>query len=486
MAGSEPADALDAVASAVRERHVIVVGGGIAGLVGALECAKVGLRVTLLEASDRLGGAVRTVEAGGFVLDAAVEGWSARGGAVRALAEELGLGSAIVFDADAETWIAGLPGAAPLPRRAIAGIPENPWDERVRRIIGWRGTWRAYLDRVRPPLTIGKERSLGRLVRTRMGDAVLERLVAPVSIGVYGTHPDDVDVEAVAPGLSTALTRTGSLSGAVFDLLVDRSSGPPREGLAGGMPRLIAAAHDRLTALGVEVRTGVAAERLESQPGGRWSVLTSDESPLDPADEVIVAAPETEARRLLSPVVPALDGPVGGAHPVEVVTLVVGSVPGERRDALYPVPGTARAVAVVDSTVRWPWLAATVGDGVHVLRVTFGAAGLPAATAELDDAAAAELARSEASLLLGHELRDVRGAARARFDPPRPASALGHAEAADAVRGAIEAVPGLSAVGAWLAGSGLAQVVPDALAEADRVRRRALWSGPEDRLVPEA
>lgn len=39
------------------ERHVIVSGGGLAGLAAALDCADAGVRVTLLEARPRLGGA---------------------------------------------------------------------------------------------------------------------------------------------------------------------------------------------------------------------------------------------------------------------------------------------------------------------------------------------------------------------------------------------------------------------------------------------
>ncbi|HEU4429678.1 MAG TPA: FAD-dependent oxidoreductase, partial [Myxococcota bacterium] len=37
--------------------HVLVVGGGLAGLQAALACADGGARVTLLEARRRLGGA---------------------------------------------------------------------------------------------------------------------------------------------------------------------------------------------------------------------------------------------------------------------------------------------------------------------------------------------------------------------------------------------------------------------------------------------
>ncbi len=52
---------------------------------------------------------------------------------------------------------------------------------------------------------------------------------------------------------------------------------------------------------------------------------------------------------------------------------------------------------------------------------------------------------------------------------------IGRAAVATAGRAAVHAVPGLAVVGAWLSGTGLAQVVPDAIAEAERVRREALW-----------
>jgi len=473
---------LGELAAAAHDRHVVVIGGGIAGIVAALECAKVGLRVTLVEASGSLGGNLRTIEVAGLPLGAAVDGWSTRGAAVRALAAELGLAEQVVAANETQTWIAGLPeGAAPLPAETVAGIPANPWDEGVRRIIGWSGTWRAYVDRLRPPLTIGKERSLGALVRSRMGDAVLDRMVAPVSLGVYGTHPDDLDVEAVAPGLSTALTRTGSLSGSVADLLVDRPAGSGLEGIVGGMSRLVAAAQARLDDLGVEIVLGRAATRLERLADGRWWVELDGESEdapaLDPAPDLVVAVPEADARRLLAPVVPALDAAVRSAHPVEVVTLVVDAPQLDgSRGAVYPVAGASRAAGVVDATARWPWLP-VLAEGDRVLRVSFGTGTAPAATADLDDAGASALAAQEASALLDAPIARIRGAARERFAPPVPASLRGHAESAAAVRAAVHAVPGLAAVGGWLAGSGLAQVVPDALEEAERVRRRALFGG---------
>lgn len=50
--------------------RIVVIGGGFGGLASALRLAKLGHQVTLAESSDRLGGAVTTVEADGFAWDA--------------------------------------------------------------------------------------------------------------------------------------------------------------------------------------------------------------------------------------------------------------------------------------------------------------------------------------------------------------------------------------------------------------------------------
>lgn len=484
-----------ALADAAQSRHVVVAGGGIAGLVAALECARVGMQVTVLEERDRLGGVVGSIEVGGIALDAAVEGFSSRGGHVRALAEQLGLD--VVTSAALSPWIAGLPkGAAPLPADTLLGIPSNAWDPGVRSIIGWGGTWRAYLDRIRPPLTIGQERSLGRLVRRRMGEKVLQRLVAPMSLGTFGVHPDDVDVESAAPGLSSALTRTGSLAGAVLQLRGDAPRRHFLQSVEGGVARLVDALCARLVELGADVRTGARVTALERADDGRWGVELAAPGSPDPldiepaetapvsaasrvatADAVIIATPEAEARALLAAHVAALDARVALPAVTEVVTLVVDAPGLDARahgDAAFAVPGSQRATALVVSSTRWPALAEMLPDGHHVLRVSFGTQREAPATEGLDQASALDLARREAEAMLGAAIRVVDGR-RDRYPAAVPASTLGHRDAAQATRGAVRAVRGLSVVGAWIAGSGLAQTVPDAVGEADRLRRTLLW-----------
>lgn len=472
-----PLDALAGHAASVR---IAVVGGGVAGLVAALECAKVGMHVTVFEAADRLGGTARTVEIDGLPVDLGADSLTpALDGRLR----DLGLGDALVAPVTETRWVAGIPGvdAAPLPDDAVLGIPENMFSDACRRILGTGGAWRAYIDRLRPPLTIGHEQDLAKLVRTRMGQKVLDRLVAPLTYGVFGTTPDRIDVDLAAPGLNAALTRIGSLSGAVAAVRGDVGSGI--RGLAGGMSQLVAALVQRLGVLDVDIRLDAAVTAIE-RAGGSWVVATAaDEHDATgdtegPAifDAVVVACDERAARRLLAPVAPDLDAATDATDDIETIALVVDAPALDdhpRGAEVVTAPGTHRARSALHLSAKWGWLAHRAGAGRHVVRLSFDGA----LTAGMSDADALVLAREEASALFGIALAPdaVRGSHRARFTPAPTRAVRGRIAAATRARNAIEAVPRLAAAGAWLAGSGLAQVIPDAVATADRLRRRALF-----------
>jgi oxygen-dependent protoporphyrinogen oxidase len=324
-----------------------------------------------------------------------------------------------------------------------------------------------------------------------MGDTVHDRLVAPLTVDRFGLEPDEVDVEIAAPGLSTALTRTGSLSGAVADVRVGRPADAAIEGLDGGMPQLIAALAGRLADRGVEIHTGTLAATI-GRSGEGWTIALAsptslhahDEAPRELlADAVVVATDEVSARSLFASALGAsgwAEVPAAGIAR-EVVTLVVDAPEldaAPRGAHVHAVPGTLRATGLVHETARWEWLAREAGAGRHVLRVAFGGPRDAPATAGLSDADAAALAAAEASMLLGVTLDESRiaGTHREAYTLAPPASALGHRDRTAAVRGGLEGARTIAAVGEWLSGSGLAQVVADAQAEADRLRRRVLWS----------
>ncbi|MCM3696985.1 protoporphyrinogen/coproporphyrinogen oxidase [Microbacterium oleivorans] len=458
----DPSAAPDLISQA-RHARVAVVGGGVAGLVAALECAKLGIRVTLFEAADRLGGIVASAELDGRRIDVAADGFRVAPGALSELIDELGLTDAVVTAREAETWVAGGHGVAPLPDASILGIPANPFDARVRRIIGWSGAWRAYIDRLRPPLTIGAQRNLAALVESRMGSRVLERMVAPLTFGIHGVPPEQVDVDRAARGLNAALTRTGSLSGAVAQQLPDGDAGPSRATLYGGMSVFIDALGQRLSELEVDIRTETEVTGVERTAAG-WSLTTAAEDGLD-VDAVIVATPERPARRLLVPHLPGLEGGMLSPDDVDVVTLVLDAPALDARPrghAVYAVPGTAPAIAVVHATATWP---RTEGDP-HVVRVT-------TAASDLRDGDAIAVSTGAAAQLLGVDLGTVRGTHRARWPRSLPSSALSPER--DELRRAARRDDRLGVVGAWIDGTGITRVVADAKDEAERIRSALLW-----------
>ena len=497
-------------------KDVIVIGGGVAGLIAARACARVGLSVTVLEATDVPGGALGSHEVAGLTLDSGAESFAVRRGVVAEFIADLGLSDEVVWPNPAGAWLQlpddRVPNASisvPLPKAGVLGIPGSPLADDVRRVIGWSGAWRAYADRLMPVLTIGREHSLGDLVRKRMGRRVLERLVEPVTAGVYSSSADDLEIDVVAPGLNSALTVTGSLSGAVLALRSSAPAGSNVAGLRGGMSRLVAALVADLVHLDALIVTDApvtAIERTGTEDAPVWTVTcTAPDAPEDPAAAapealalevlapestldarfVIIATPGAQALSLMADLSPAhealaeLDWPQPTA--IELVTIVIDA-PGldvhPRGTGVLvaaETPGvTAKALTHV--TAKWEWLAEAAGPGRHVVRLSYGRAGQDNPTAGLSDEELLGLALQDARTILGVDLdaAAVRGFARTVWGDALSPATVGAPERVNQVREVVATTPGLELTGAWLAGTGLASVIPDAVAAASRTRHEAL------------
>ncbi|MCW3491920.1 protoporphyrinogen/coproporphyrinogen oxidase [Microbacterium sp. SSM24] len=391
---------------------VTVVGGGVAGLVVARRLARAGTDVEVVEASDRLGGPVARHVVAGIALDAGAESFAVRGGTVAALLEELGLGPDIVEPRPGPAWLQPARGlAVPLPVTALLGIPADPVADDVVRVIGRSAAAEAVrLDAL--PLAPGSDAlSLGALVRARLGDAVLERLVAPVVHGVHSQHPDELPLSRAHPALPAELVAAGSLTGAVSRLRAAAPPGSAVAGIRGGMNRLIPALAADLEAHGGTVRLGTRIVDVGALPG-----------------RVVVAAPGVAS------------APAPGRR-IDLVTLVVEQDEldaAPRGSGLLVAAGTPVAArALTHATAKWEWLRAAAA-GRHVVRLSY----------DTPPADPVGTARADAEALLGVPLPVVVAAAHVVWT--RPA--------------AVPAGPPSNAlvVGETVAGSGLAGIIAHA------------------------
>ncbi|MFV0434573.1 MAG: hypothetical protein ACK5LO_11395 [Leucobacter sp.] len=260
-----------------------VIGDGIAALAAALELAEVGLAVRVAPngaredplSRDGVRSSAGAYDAGG-VLDpdggfAAFMEYVAspltedgRAGA-EALPSRLAARPALLRSTKGE-WV-------PQPTPAVFGIPAVPMAQESIAVLGSSGAMRATLDRVKPVLTIGKTHELGTLVRSRMGRTALERLVDPLVRDRFGVGADQVDVALAAPGLNEALTRAGSLSGAVLAYADREVARETRVLAAQGWETFYYALRTRLALYGVEFAEG-RVEQVRADDEG-WSITES-------------------------------------------------------------------------------------------------------------------------------------------------------------------------------------------------------------------
>jgi oxygen-dependent protoporphyrinogen oxidase len=424
----------------------IVVGGGIAGLVAARILVLAGLSVIVLEAGDRLGGKVRSHVVDGLTLDAGAESFATRRGTVADLAERLGLAEDVVLPNPAGAWLQPDDRTAiPLPKAGLFGIPSVPLASDVIAVVGFAGALRAQLDALLPGFIGSREQTLGGFVRRRMGRRVVERLVAPVTMGVHSRHPDALDLDTVAPGLRAGLKSEESLASAVRAMRAAAPAGSAVAGFTGGIARLVGTLEAALDRFSVEVRRSTPAMAVDAT-----GVTLGDGTRLA-ARAVVLAAPDT--------------GLTSRTEPADLVradivlaTLVVRSA------ALAAAPrGTGvlvgaactgvTAKALTHATAKWPWLAELAGEDRHVLRLSYDAARV----AGMDDAVLRGQAVADAARLLETPIGDddVLGFARVEWTA--------------ASRDERALVDGVTQLGETAAGTGLAAVIAHAQREATRL-----------------
>lgn len=267
---------------------VCVAGTSLQELIVALDCISVGLRVAVIEGdapNDELPSH------GEYDSDGVLA--SVLNEVATPLTESQSAPDTTVHAtyADPERfWVRARSGGyAPLPTGAVYGIPTTPLAAETLALLGLPGALRAYLDRITPLLTIGKERRVAMLVRSRVGVEVLQRLVVPVVRHRYGVDADTLDVAVLAPGLNETMTRTGTLTGAALAYRERFVARERRLAPAAGWSGLSQALVQRLRLYDARFLSGPTIRAGYDSDAEEWTVDTA-------ADERVRAAAFVTAR----------------------------------------------------------------------------------------------------------------------------------------------------------------------------------------------
>ncbi|RIQ15763.1 FAD-dependent oxidoreductase, partial [Jiangella rhizosphaerae] len=198
--------------------RVAVVGGGISGLAAAWflrQSLGPAAEIVVLEKQPVVGGHLRVSEVAGLPVDEGAESLLARRPEAVDLAVAVGLGADVVHPAavGAGLWSRGA--IVPLPPGTVMGVPADP--ARVAGVLTPSEVAAAEaLDaRADAGLPVAEDVAIGRLVRSRYGDAVADRLVEPLLGGVYAGRADELSLDATVPALGAAVRTARTLREAV-------------------------------------------------------------------------------------------------------------------------------------------------------------------------------------------------------------------------------------------------------------------------------
>jgi squalene-associated FAD-dependent desaturase len=321
-------------------RHVVVVGGGLAGITAAIALRETGARVTLLESRPRLGGATCSFTRGGLVVDNGQHVFLGCCTAYRELIARLGMTGSVSLQDRFDVAVLGPHGRARLRRarlrrtrlpgplhmgQALVTYPLLSPAERLR--VTRAALAMRFLDPARPDLDAQRLGDwLAAHGQSERARRVLWDLFTVSALNVAG---DDANLSLAATVVKTALL--GARDAADIG-----TPAIPLGDLHGQ------AAARLLGQLGASVRLGAKVTSVQPLDGGGFRVQL--------ADRGVSAAPRRASSDPASTDLAAVDG-------------VVLAVPPEAAARLLP----AGAAAPGPGPERWRELGASPIVNVHVL-----------------------------------------------------------------------------------------------------------------------
>ncbi|MGW6061432.1 protoporphyrinogen oxidase [Streptomyces sp. NPDC055189] len=453
-----------------RRGHVVVIGGGIGGLAAAHRLLDTGARVTVLEASDRLGGKLLPGEIEGVRVDLGAESMLARRPEAVALAREVGLTDRLQPPATATAAIWTRGALRPMPKGHVMGVPGDA--SALSGVLSDEGLHRIEQDRDLPPTEVGEDVAVGEYVAARLGREVVDRLVEPLLGGVYAGDAYRISMRSAVPQLFEAARTHASLTEGVRALQAraaqNQQTGPVFMGIEGGVGQLPLAVADSVRARGGEIRTGTPVDELRRTPEG-WQV-TAGEQTID-ADAVVVAVPAYAAAALLGVEAPAAAAELAG---VEYASMALMTLAYRRSETDLP-EGSGFLVPPVDghtikastfASRKWGWIADEDPD-LLVLRTSVGRYGESAILGR-DDADLVALSRRDLRAATGLDAEPV--ATRVtRWHDGLPQYPVGHHARVARVREHVSKLPGLAVCGAAYDGVGIPACIASAYAAVDQL-----------------
>ena len=456
----------------MKAKHILVVGGGIAGLSAAYNAIKktkergIPVQVSLIESDSRWGGKITTecveFDNGQFIIEGGPDTFLATKPWGVALCNELGLGKRLhgTNPHKKNTYVLHRDRLMLLPDGLAMMIPTNIHAILRTGLLSWLGKARMGLDFLLPPVQPDGDESLGAFVSRRLGREAYENLIEPLMSGIYAGDGDALSLASTFPYLRDLELKYGSLARGALEMR-KQSVGKsvqgsrsafltPKTGLAEIVEALVAyleAGHANL-----RLKTHVS-QIIKSNSGYRVELEMGEALQ---ADCVILATQAYVSGALLSRLDPKLAATLKDIPYASTATISLAYRLSDMRRELdgygYVIPRREgrHALACTWTSAKFPHRAP---DGYALIRVFVGRAGQEEAMPRDADLLVA-LAREELHHTLGVDAEPLISRVFV-WEKSMPQYNLGHPEKLAQCSKRLENHPGLALAGSGYRGIGI-------------------------------
>ncbi|KUO95433.1 protoporphyrinogen oxidase [Ferroacidibacillus organovorans] len=290
----------------MRRPRIAIIGGGITGLTAAYHLRTwskdngIPIECTLYEASSRLGGKILTMQDRDFTTEQGPDSIFTMKKDGVDLLTDLGMADQIIHAKTGKTALLRNRTLYPMPRDLHAGIPAKWSSMALSPLLSLRGKLRALGDLVLPRSseTSVQTQSLGRLLRNRFGNEVVDQIAAPLLAGIHAADIDRMSIGDAAPAIAQLTQNHRSLLlGAKKSKKRGRHipsahTSSPFISLQGGLSALVEELFTKSQDV-VQYKMDTVIANLRRESNGRYTFVcqTGDTSAQMEVDAVILATP---------------------------------------------------------------------------------------------------------------------------------------------------------------------------------------------------
>ncbi|HHQ69287.1 MAG TPA: protoporphyrinogen oxidase, partial [Halothiobacillaceae bacterium] len=245
----------------------LVIGGGITGLSLALELARKGAAVTLVEAEARLGGNIHSVKEDGWQMEIGPNTLLAKLPLYR-LIDSLGLADQVIFTPEASKKRYVVKGGE------LIALPDGLKSALKNPLINGKDWCKLFCEPFRRPAR--HEETLAEFIERRLGKNILDYFVDPFVSGVYAGDPQRLSAKAAMARIHNLEQEYGSLlRGGMAQLRKNRKKRAQEgdDGLPDNWRGKLVSFPD-----GIETLTQAMADELAQYPNARIFLATTIEN----------------------------------------------------------------------------------------------------------------------------------------------------------------------------------------------------------------